>query len=77
MLAQVYHALIHDGVKIDESKKMANIFNHVFVNTAHKVNEKIPRTRKSPLDYLSSRNTHSFFVSPVSPAEIKIIMERL
>ena len=42
--------LNHDGVKIDESKKMANIFNHVFVNTAHKVNEKIPRTRKSPLD---------------------------
>ena len=56
---------------------MVNIFNHVFVNTAHKVNEKIPSTRKSPLDYLLSRNTHSFFVSPVFPAESKIIIDSM
>ena len=54
---------------------MANIFNSVFVNTAYKINEKIPHTRKSPLGYLSSKNSDSFFVSPVSPAEIKIIID--
>ena len=47
--------LHHDGIKVDDSKKMANIFNNVFVNTAHKINEKNCRTRKSPSDYLSSK----------------------
>ena len=68
-------SLHHDGIKVDDSlKKMANIFNNVFVNTAHKINEKICCTRKSPLDYLSSKNSQSFFVSPVSPQEIKILI---
>ena len=53
--------LIHNDIKKD-SKTMADIFNNVFVNTAHKINEKVPRTRKSPLDYLSSSNTDSFFL---------------
>ena len=69
--------LHHDGIKVDESKKMANIFNNVFVNPAHKINEKICCTRKSPLDYLSSKNSQSFFVSPVSPQEIKILINSM
>ena len=40
--------LHHDGIKVDDSRKMTNIFNNVFVNTAHKINEKICCTRKSP-----------------------------
>ena len=40
--------LTHNGVKIDDSKQMANIFNNVFVNTAKKINENIPQARKSP-----------------------------
>ena len=46
-------SLDQNGVKVEELKTMANIFNNVFVNTAHKINEKIPCTRKSPLDYCS------------------------
>ena len=65
-------SLDQNGVKVEEPKTMANIFNNVFVNTAHKINEKIPRSRKSPLDYLSCESSNSFFVSPVSPAEIMI-----
>ena len=34
-------SLGQNGVKV-EPKTMANIFNNVFVNTAHKINEKIP-----------------------------------
>ena len=50
---------------------MANIFNNVFVTTANKINEKISRTRKSPLDFLTQRSSNSFFVSPVTPIEIQ------
>ena len=39
----------HNGVKVDDSKQMANIFNNVFVNIAKKINKNIPRTKKSPL----------------------------
>ena len=40
--------LTHNGVKVDDSKQMANIYNNVFVNTAKKINESIPRTKRSP-----------------------------
>ena len=56
---------------------MADIFNEVFVNTAKKVNEKIPRTKKSPSDYLSSKNAECFFISPVTPHEIKSIINSM
>ena len=45
-----------NSVKVDDSKQMTSIFNNVFVNTAKKTKEDIPRTRKSPLEYLSSQN---------------------
>ena len=49
--------LIHNhGTKIEDSKNGKHS-NNVFVNTAHKINEKIPQTRKSPLDYISSSDT--------------------
>ena len=70
-------SLDQNGVKVEEPKTMANIFNNVFINTAHKINEKIPRTRKSPSDYLSCKNSNSFFVSPVSSAEIMIIINSM
>ena len=69
--------LTHNGVEVDDSKQMANIFNNVFVNTAKKINENIPRTRKSPLDYLSFQNESSFFISPASPEEIKASINSL
>ena len=47
------------------------------MNTAHKINEKIPRTRKSPSDYLSFSNTYSFFIAAVTPEEIQIIINSM
>ena len=64
-------------LKLKNQKKVADIFINVFVNTAHKINEKIPHARKSPSDYLSSKNSNSVFGSPVSPAEIKIIINSM
>ena len=42
-----------------------------------KINEKIPRTKKSPLDYLSSKNAESFFISLVTPHEIEVIINSM
>ena len=56
---------------------MADKFNNVFVNTVKKINDTIPRTRKSPLDYLSFQNESSFFISLASPEEIKVIINSL
>ena len=69
--------LTHNGIKVDDSKQMANIFNNVFVNTAKKINENIPRTKKSLLEYLSSQNESSFIISPVSNEIIKVIINSL
>ena len=40
--------------------KMASMFDNIFVNTAKKINENIPLTRKSPLEYLSSQTNLHF-----------------
>ena len=69
--------LTHNGKEISDPMKMANIFNNYFVNVAQKIDEKIPRTRKSPSDYLTSRNDKTFFLSPVTPVEIEIIINAL
>ena len=42
-----------------------------------KINQDIPRTRNSPLDYMPTANDKSFFVSPVTPKEIEIIIGSL
>ena len=39
-------SLDQNSAKVEEPETMANFFNNVFVNTAHKINEKIPHTRK-------------------------------
>ena len=56
---------------------MVNIFNNVFVNTAKKINENIPRTKKSPSEYLSAQNESSFFIFPATSEEIKVIINSL
>ena len=53
---------------------MANAFNRYFVNVGTNVDKSIPRTKKSPFDYLKERNPNSFFLAPVTPREIEIII---
>ena len=66
-----------NGDIIKDSKQMAAAFNNFFVNVSHKINHDIPRTRKSPLDYMPTAKDKSFFVSPVTPEEIEIIIGTL
>ena len=49
---------------------MATIFNDFFVNVADGVTKRIPRSPKSPLDYLDNKNHNSFFITPTAPLEI-------
>ena len=53
--------------------EIANTFNNFFVNVAGNTTKGIPRTRKSPMDYLGTRNEHSFSMAPVLPMEISDI----
>ena len=47
-------------------KKIAKIFNYYFVNIAGKTASEIPRTKKSPLDYLGDKLGKSLFLSPTN-----------
>ena len=61
--------LVQNGEIVQNSKEIANIFNSYFVNIAGKIDSEIPRTRKSPLDYL--------FISPTNSAEVAGVIVQL
>ena len=54
---------------------MADTFNNFFVHVADGVAKNIPRSPKSPFDYLDNRNQLSFFISPATPYEISDIID--
>ena len=68
----IYH-LTHNGKEISDPMKMANIFNIHFLNVAQKIDEKINRFRKSPLDYFTSRNDKTFFISQLHQLKLKLL----
>ena len=63
------------GNDIDDPKKMANLFDKFFVHVSQKINHEIPRTPKSPSDYLRHYNKKSFFIFPSSATEIEILIK--
>ena len=65
------------GNLITDSTAMANIFNNFFVNAADGVTKNMPRSPKSPLDYLENKNQHSIFISPAAQYEISDIIDLL
>ena len=69
--------LVQNGEIVQNSKEIANIFNNYFVNIAGKIDSEIPRTRKSPLDYLGDKLEKSFFISPTNSAEVEGIIVQL
>ena len=64
-------------MRVDDPVKMANIFNQYFVNVGSNLDKTIPRTRKSPIDYLNNRNGSSMFLAPVTTQEIDVIIQSL
>ena len=69
--------LVNNGTRINDSVKMANIFNNYFVNVGSQIDKTIPRTKKSPTDYLKNRIPESIFLAPATPEEIEIIINSL
>ena len=69
--------LVNNGTRINDPVKMANIFNNYFINVGSQIDETIPRTKKSPTDYLKNRIPESIFLAPVTREEIEIIVNSL
>ena len=66
--------LIVNGESIHDPQKMANGFNNYFTNVSHQVCSEIPRTKKSPFDFLNNRANNSFFILPITHNEIEDII---
>ena len=56
---------------------MSNILNNFCINVASSIAKTISITPKSPLDYLSNRTSNSLFLTPVTPFEVKDIIDTL
>ena len=63
-----------NGKTYSDPQKMASIFNNFFVNVSNQVCSEIPRTKKSPLDYLTKINSSFFFIKPITHIEIEEII---
>ena len=59
------------GNDTNDPKKMENLFDNFFVHISQKINDEIPRTPKSPSDYLRHYNEKSFSISPFSALKLK------
>ena len=71
------HLVSDDGLKISEPVNIANEFNEYFTKVADEITKKIPRTRKSPLSYLSNRNLNSLLISPCTTNEVSSVIKSL
>ena len=69
--------IVQNGVAINDPKEIVKVFNHYFTNIASKIDNEIPRSRKSPSDYLGNKCESSFFLSPTDSAEIENVIAEL
>ena len=56
---------------------VASIFNKFFFNVSHDITKNIPRSQKSPVDFMDDRVGNSFFTAPSIPLEISDIISAL
>ena len=63
--------LVTDGTVVTDPEHIASAFNRYFVNVPQQVDKAVPRTKKSPIDYLKDRNGHSIFLIATDPLEIE------
>ena len=56
---------------------IANIFNKFFVNVSHDITKNIPRSNKSPVNFMGDTIGNSFFTAPSVPFEISDIISAL
>ena len=56
---------------------IANIFNKFFVDVSHDISKNIPRSNKSPVDFMGDKIGNSFFTAPSVLFEISDIISAL
>ena len=69
--------LLDNGTRVNDPVKMANLFDKYFVNVGSNIDKTIPRTKKSPTDYLKGRISQSMFLAPFCPEEIQTMIHSL
>ena len=70
-------SLLIEGKTITNPKDMAGKFNKFFSSIETKFHGNIPPIRRHYIDYLKHQNPKTFFISPTTPDEIKIIINSL
>ena len=78
---------MHNDRLIGDPRKVANNFNEHFAKIGSKIGNKIPHVSSSFRDYVTKRNRNgkpfinpnsvSFFLSPITPGEIELIINCL
>ena len=68
-------SIIIDGIKVNNTRDIADKFNKYFVNIGQKLKDDIPNTRGSPLTYLGDRIDHTIFLKPVVEEEVNKIIK--
>ena len=74
---QLNYQLIINGLFSSAKKKIANNFNHYFVNVADKLCKKIPQNNNRYQDFLKNPNKSSFFIQETTPHEICLVIHSL
>ena len=54
-----------------DPSEIPNVLNDYFVSTVENISKTVPRTPKSPLDYLIKKNPKSMFIQPVTHIEVE------
>ena len=69
--------IINENIEMTNPYMIANAFNNYFASVGNNLANEIPNLGKSPLDYLKSSSPDSFFISPITSAEIEIEISKL
>ena len=66
-----------DGSLVSEQTAVADHLNEFFSNIGTKLASQIPASNISPLRYMTTNYPHSFFLTPVTPEELKHCAEKI
>ena len=69
--------ITENGNEINDHKEVSELFSTYFANIATTLDNDIPLSHKSPLDYLNNPTPNSFYLNPLSTQECKTIINKL
>ena len=63
-----------DGADCSDQTVVCNKLNDFFISIASNINDSIPASNKSPLEYMGDRLPHSFFCLPATSDEVQKLL---